>query len=285
MTPVSITHRATHEKGRSMSANNGAGIIADRFLAARRDATGLTDYPGTPPETLENAYVIQAAALAQVGERIAGWKVGRILPPLDARYGSDRLAGPIFVSTVAHTNADTNTTGLVFAEGFGAVEAEYLFRIGRAPSPGQHQFTLEEAAAHIDAVHIGIEIASSPFQGINKLGPPVTISDFGNNNGLLVGPAITDWQSGAYADQRVVTRIDGVEIGSGTAAAFANGAIGSVSFLLENLIARGITIEPGWWISTGAVTGVHPVRPGQDVETDFGPFGTLTCRIEAQLPR
>ncbi|MET0363623.1 MAG: fumarylacetoacetate hydrolase family protein [Sphingobium sp.] len=266
-----------------MSADNGAGMIADRFVAARRAATGLAEYPGTPPETLEDAYVIQAAALEQVSDRIAGWKVGRILPPLDERYGCDRLAGPIFASTVVQ--AGTDTAGLVFADGFGAVEAEFLFRIGQPPFTGQQQFTLEEAAAHIDAVHIGIEIASSPFQGINGLGPAVTVSDFGNNNGLLIGPAVTDWRDGAYADQTVVTRIDGVEIGSGIAAAFNDGAIGSVRFLLENLIARGITIEPGWWISTGAVTGVHPVRPGQTVETDFGPLGTLGCRIEAQPPR
>lgn len=266
-----------------MSASNGAGSIADHFLAARRTATGLTDYPGTPPKTLDEGYSIQAKAMAQVAEPIAGWKVGRILAPLDARYGCDRLAGPIFAPTVAWV--DGLATGFVFADGFGAVEAEFLFRIGKAPSPDQRQFTLEEAAAHIDAVHIGIEIASSPFQGINGLGPAVTISDFGNNNGLLIGPAVPDWRDGGYVDQAVVTRIDGVEIGAGTAAAFNHGAIGSVRFLLENLAQRGIAVEAGWWISTGAVTGVHPVRPGQQVETDFGPLGTLICRIETQPAR
>lgn len=266
-----------------MNASNGAGTIADRFLAARRAATGLTDYPGTPPETLDAGYDIQAQAMARVTEPVAGWKVGRILPPLDARYGCDRLAGPIFASTVAQV--DGLATGLVFAEGFGAVEAEFLFRIGKAPAPDQRQFTLEEAADHVDAVHIGIEIASSPFQGINGHGPAVTVSDFGNNNGLLIGPAVPDWHDGAYAQQRIVTRIDGVEIGAGTAAAFNHGAIGSVRFLLENLAQRGIAVEEGWWISTGAVTGVHPVIPGQQVETDFGPLGTLNCRIEAQPAR
>ena len=265
-----------------MNGSNGAGMIADRFLAARQAATGLTDYPGAQPATLDEAYVIQAAALAQVSDPIAGWKVGRILPPLSERFGCDRLAGPIFASTVAPAD---DGTGFVFADGFGAVEAEFLFRIGRAPDPAQTHFTLEEAADHIDAVHIGIEIASSPFQGINGFGPAVTVSDFGNNNGLLVGPVVADWRSGAYADQVVTTRIDGVEIGTGTAAAFAKGAIGSVSFLLENLAARGIAVEAGWWISTGAVTGVHKVHPGQDVETDFGPLGSLRCRIEAQKPR
>lgn len=258
-------------------------MTAGRFLEARRTATAMAHYPGPLPQTLADGYDIQAIALAGMTTPLAGWKVGRILPPLSEHYGCDRLAGPIFASTVSL--ADGDARGLVFPGGFGAVEAEFLFRIGTAPSPEQSAFTLEEAAAHIDVVHIGIEIASSPFQGINDLGPAVTISDFGNNNGLLVGPAIRDWQSGAYAVQPVTTRIDGVDIGTGTAAAFAHGALGSVRFLLENLAARGITVEPGWWISTGAVTGVHPVRPGQTVEADFGPYGTLRCTIEAQQPR
>lgn len=284
MTPVSITDRINEDgKDFAVSASSPAEATAERFLAARQSAQGLADYPGPIPATLDEAYVVQDAALARMTEAIAGWKVGRILGDLADRYGCDRLAGPIFASTVS--SADEQSQGLVFAEGFGAVEAEFLFRIGTMPAAGKTHFTLEEAADHIDAVHIGIEIASSPFAGINGHGPAVTVSDFGNNNGLLIGPAVPDWRSGAYADQLVTTRIDGEAVGSGTAAAFALGAIGSVQFLLENLIARGIAIKAGWWISTGAVSGVHPVTPGQKVDADFGPLGVLHCAIAAQEPR
>tara|TARA_R110000787_G_scaffold159823_1_gene273498 strand:+ start:609 stop:1463 length:855 start_codon:yes stop_codon:yes gene_type:complete len=284
MTPVSYTASPRQdEEDFCVSVSSMAQTIAAHFLATRKAATGFGDYPGTAPATLEEAYVIQDAALAQVPDAIAGWKVGRILPPLSEKYGCDRLAGPIFVPTVF--TATSQSKGLVFADGFGAVEAEYLFRIGTVPRSDKTNFTLKEAADHIDAVHIGIEIASSPFAGINEMGPAVTVSDFGNNNGLLIGPAIPNWRSGTYANQSVTTRIDGEEVGTGTAAAFSRGPIGSVSFLLENLIARGIAIQAGWWISTGAVTGVHSVHPGQQVETDFGPLGTLHCTIEAQSPR
>jgi 2-keto-4-pentenoate hydratase len=262
---------------------NDAARTAEHFLEARRTASGLTDYPGVVPATLADGYAIQAEALARTPDAICGWKVGRILPPLSDRYGCDRLAGPIFAPMVA--DADPGATGFMFADGFGAVESEFLFRLGAAPRPGQTQFSLEDAAALVDAVHIGIEIASSPFIGINSMGPAVTISDFGNNNGLLIGPEVLDWTSGAYAEQTVITRIDGDVAGEGRASAFTRGAIGSVAFLLENLIARGIAIEPGWWISTGAVSGVHAVRPGQAVEADFGPLGVLHCRIMAQEPR
>jgi 2-keto-4-pentenoate hydratase len=256
--------------------------VAARFVEARRKAEGLVDYPGTPPNTLAEAYAIQDAAIAAFAEPVAGWKVGRIHPPLSETLGANRLAGPAFTGMV-HP-ADMRGEGLIFADGFGAAEAEFLFRIGTPPRPDQTSFDLEEVAGLIDAVHIGIEIASSPLPTINSLGPAVTISDFGNNNGILIGAAVDEWADGAYADQEVVVRIDGEPIGSGRASAFPDGPLGSVRFLIENVVRRGFVLQAGWWISTGAITGVHQVRIGQSVEADFGPLGKVDCLIGAQRP-
>ncbi|AUW57062.1 2-keto-4-pentenoate hydratase [Sphingobium sp. SCG-1] len=253
---------------------------ASRFLEARRSAASLPDYPGSPPVSLDEAYVIQDAALSQSAETVGGWKVGRINPPLSNQYGADRLAGPIFASTISRV--EPGSTGRIFSKGFGAAEAEFLFRIGNAPDLGKTSFTLEEAAAHIDAVHIGIEIASSPFPGINELGPAVTVSDFGNNNGLIIGVPVNDWKSEAFADVDVHVKINGVVVGTGRASGFTDGAVGSVRFLLEHLARRGIAIKAGDWISTGAVSGVHPVKEGDRVEANFGSLGMMECTIVAQ---
>ena len=263
-----------------MKAQEQAESIARHLVGARRQAAALSEYPGAMPTSLDEAYAIQAAAISLIDQPIAGWKVGRIHPPLSTQYGSDRLSGPIFRVSVGKTGSN----GVIFADGFGAAEAEFLLRIGSAPAAGKGPLTLDEAAALIDVVHIGIEIASSPFVGINVNGPAVTISDFGNNNGLIVGPAIADWRDAGLDDLEISTRIDGETIGTGRASAFPDGIIGSVRFVIENLIGRGFAIEPGWWISSGAVTGVHEVGVGQHVEADFGALGIVACTIEAQRP-
>jgi len=67
--------------------------IALAFVTARREGRGLPDYPGTVPVTLDQAYAIQDRAIALATDTIVGWKVGRINPPLDAKLGSNRLAG------------------------------------------------------------------------------------------------------------------------------------------------------------------------------------------------
>jgi 2-keto-4-pentenoate hydratase len=261
-----------------------AQAIAEAFVAARQQGCGFNTYPGAVPTDLEQAYAIQDAALALSGSTPVGWKVGRINAPWLEQLGVNRLAGPIFASHVQNIRSDVPVTGQIFRNGFGAAEAEFLFRIGRTPPPGKSEFSLSEAADLIDAVFIGIEIASSPFPGINALGPLVTISDFGNNNGLIIGAEIADWKGSGLDNWTVEAQIDGQSVGQGQASTFTDGPIGSVQFLLQNLIARGIAITPGLLISTGAVSGVHEISGGQHFDARFGDFGRITCDIGYATP-
>lgn len=287
MTPVS----ASHTRSQKARVGVGAGVIepaaiAERFLAARRAATGLDAYPGPFPTTLDDAYAIQDRAIGAWGQRVIGWKVGRVPPPYAERFGTDRLAGPIFAQTQTQTTAPegTVTDMPAFDRGFVAGEAEFLLNIRTAPPTGQIDFTLEEAAALIGAVHVGVEIASSPLASINALGPIAVVSDFGNNNGLLVGAEIPDWRASSFEHWPVRLLIDGETVGEGKAASFPDGAIGSARFLFELMARRGIRLEAGQWISSGAVGGVHAARIGQIVEARFGDAASLRCRLVPQQP-
>jgi 2-keto-4-pentenoate hydratase len=265
-----------------LSATIESGRIAGRFLDARRAASGLDTYPGDFPTTLDEAYAIQDEAIARWARPVIGWKVGRVHSPLSERFGADRLAGPIFARTEAASGAAVEMP--VFAQGFAAGESEFLLRIGRAPPPGQTEFSLDQAADLIAAVHAGIEVASSPLGAINELGPIAVISDFGNNNGLVIGPELEDWRQSGFEQWPVTTWIDGVEVGNGRAAAFPDGAIGAARFLFELMARRGIALRAGQWISSGAVTGVHRARPGQRVEARFRDGLSVACRLIAAEP-
>ncbi|MBX3560880.1 MAG: 2-keto-4-pentenoate hydratase [Sphingomonas sp.] len=260
---------------------NDVSSIAGRFRDARRAASGLDAYPGALPDTLDDAYAIQDEAIRGWSRPVVGWKVGRVPVPLVDRFGTDRLAGPIFAAMPA---AREPVDMPVFAKGFAAGEAEFLLRIGAVPEPRKARFTLDEAADLIDAAHVGIEIASSPLGAINDLGPTAVVSDFGNNNGLVIGPEIANWRASGFEQWDVATLIDGTQVGAGRAASFPDGAIGAARFLFELMARRGIALAPGQWISSGAVTGVHDARPGQLVECRFGDRLDIACRLVEARP-
>ncbi|MXP10298.1 2-keto-4-pentenoate hydratase [Pseudoblastomonas halimionae] len=251
--------------------------IAQAFVDARRKRSGLREYPGERPQTLADAYAIQDAALAIWKRAIGGWKVGRINPPDSDRLGAERLAGPVFADTIVRADGEPADFA-IFSDGFAAAEAEFMLRL--APRDGALPTTPTEAMEWVDEVRIGLEIASSPYPDINTDGPCVTISDHGNNAGLQLGPTVdkTHWSS--LDDVEVSLSIDGRTAGRATTATMLDGPFGSVCFLLANLQQRGIATQAGWWISSGAITGVHKVESGNDVIAHFGDLGSVSAQID-----
>lgn len=247
--------------------------IAHSFVTARTAARPLTDYPGPMPATLDDAYRIQARARALTDAPALGWKLGRIGSPLDAQLGVTRLIGPTY-----RVVDGANPVMPVIAGGFAAAEAEFLFRIGSLPGLGV------DALDHIDAVHVGLEIAGSPFPGINDHGPYVTTSDFGNNVGLVVGPAVADWRDGAFAEWEVACAIDGETIATGRARDVLDGPFQAVRFFFAEAARLGLPLAPGQWISAGAITGVHRVSPTTQVLARFGPALSVDCLITVAGP-
>lgn len=261
-----------------------AQSVATAFVSARRAARALADYPGIAPQDLRSAYRIQDAAIHLDGRMVAGWKVGRINPPLDSELGANRLSGPVFADDVVTAATGEIPEMPVFAGGFAAAEAELLLHI----APGWTGVVPVDDAgtrAIIDEVRLGIEIASSPYARINADGPLVTVSDFGNNHGVVMGPPLAGWREHDLCAIIVRTEIDGDIVGEATAATMLDGPYGAVRFLLDNLTARGFDVSQGLWVSTGAITGVHPVTPGQKVTAVFGDHGALSCTISLAHPR
>lgn len=257
-----------------MTASPDTRLVAQAFLRARGAAQPLGLYPGKKPATLSAAYAIQDAALALDGRAVGGWKVGRIPADLVERYGDNRLAGPVFADEICDGAGEPDMP--VYARGFAAAEAEVLLRFGEV---GMRDYDIDTVRGCIAEVRAGIEIASSPFTGINQHGPAVTISDYGNNKGLVLGPVIPDWQRVDLVAMPVEMFIDGARVGSATMETMLDGPFGSALFLIRTLRARGIAIAPGTWVSAGAITGVHEIAPGQRAEACFGGNIRVACSI------
>jgi len=267
---------------RGGQVSSTARDIAGSFVAARQDATALPGFPGEPPANLETSYRVQDEAIALWPDEIAGWKIGRVQPHQVAALGADRLAGPIFKHFVWTADGDVNFP--VYENGFAAVEAEYVFRISKDAAPNKTDWTRDDAASLISAMHIGVELAGSPLATINDLGATVVVADFGNNHGLILGPEVPNWRAKLEAGVTAETFIDGASVGKGGASAAADGPLDALAFLLNHLAKRGKPLKAGQLVSTGAVTGVHDIRIGQRSRVSFNGSGDIFCSAVKAAP-
>lgn len=276
---VRVTRRPTRrEKSGKIDLTPNQKNISGAFIGARMNAAGLPSYPGELPGSMREAYAVQDASISAWPDQVAGWKIGLVPPAFRDAVGAERLVGPIFSSLIRpHKNGQCHDMP-VFADGFAAVEAEFIFILGKSVPVGT-EITSELTRDVAGALHVGVEIASSPFPGINDLGPICVVTDFGNNFGLIVGPEIVNWQERSWVDLPARVDINGETVGETTAAALPGGPIGALEFILRLMQERGIALQAGDHISTGAVTGVHQAQVGDSSQVSFGSWGAVDLRL------
>lgn len=265
-------------------ATEEQSLISERLVAARANANALSDFPGLLPETLRDAYTIQSTSIQRWPDEIGGWKVGLIQDVFRESLGAERLAGPIFRSSIFNIEPNTKKSMPIFDGGFAAVEAELVLQLAATIEPTRRDYSDEELVDLVAAMYVGAEIASSPMAMVNKLGPCSIASDFGNNAGLLVGPNVPNWSSLDLDSMTATVSVDDVPVGTATARALPGGPLHVLRYLVGVSADRGITLAKGTLISTGALTGIHDVTVGSKARVDFGSYGAFDVVFEPIRP-
>jgi 2-keto-4-pentenoate hydratase len=246
-----------------MSTPAAEDVIAAELVAARREGRSLTRFPGAIPASMAEAYQIQERAMSQWQDSLVGWKIGYI--PADRRSAGDpdRLVCPIWRQQYHLSEEHVSAVEVgIFATGFAAVEAELVIRLRQDPPAHERgSWTAAEAAALEQHLLVGVEVASSPIPDINSLGPTVIAADFGNNNGLVLGSILADRPSDGPI--RIACYVDGHLMGEGSVENLPGGIHHGLATALNILASRGQPVRAGMVFATGAITGIHPIGPGQ----------------------
>lgn len=271
-------------QGAPISAAFDPQEVARRFVCARLSALALSEFPGPLPKDLDGGYACQDRAIALWPDRIVGWKVGRIPDELQQSLGASRVAGPVFSRTLIRAAGAEATPLPVIAGGFAAVEAEYIYRIGRDAPAAKTEWTPAEALEFADAELVGVEFAGSPLATINVLGPRAVASDFGNNAALVLGPEIAGWRGRSDGGPSCEVFIDDVPVGRGSPAAIPGGPPASLAFLLGLAAERGYPLRKGQYVTTGAASGIHDIEAGQTARITFGELGEIRCVAVSARP-
>ena len=177
------------------------------LLAAQRDHEQLRELPRScRPDTLAEAYAIQARFVAGLGGAPVGYKVAASNPAIQKRFNiTAPLSGRLIEGRVFTSPATIDPSAL-FRIG---IETEYAFRMGRDLPPAGAPYGRERVAEAVAALVPAIEVVDWRFANATAIGALLMVTDNAFGAYWVAGAAIADWRDLEIVHAEVVTRIGG----------------------------------------------------------------------------
>ncbi len=258
---------------------DAAARAARTLLDARRGAYKI---PGLPaecrPRDLDDAYQIQGALLALMGEASAGWFLACTAPAMQKAHG---LPGPYFGRMLASAVFDSPAKVAIGSSPKGwSVEIELVFRMGRDLPPRAAPYGADEVASAVSAMIPGLELVDGRYEDMLAVDGPSLVADNGTDGVLVRGAPMADWQPIHRANIATRLLIDGEMASPGSAASVMGAPLNALVWLANELSRRGHPLKAGETVNTGNCLARYTfARAGQTVVADCGPLGAATAKL------
>ncbi len=240
----------------------------------------LVDYaPSELPTTEAEAYEIQWRAIRHSGRRILGWKIGATNPPVQVKMGTKGpICGPLQEGFVFPSPWSSK----LFETNYCHIETEIVLHLGKDIPKRAQPYTADDVVDAIDAVHPGFELVGSRVVGgVPKSQAMTLIPDFAGQMAFTYGPAVTDWRNIDLAAESARISVNGECRGEGTGVLALGHPLNVLAWLANTLSEiDGASLERGHFVSTGTLTGLVPIRPGDVCVGDFEHLGQVKFTFE-----
>jgi 2-keto-4-pentenoate hydratase len=247
------------------------------LIAARGDHRRLEAFPPScRPENFEDGHAVQEAFVKVWGVPVAGYKIGCTSEASQRLLGSPGpFPGRVFAPVLLRSPAEVAAKALHKL----GVEPEFAFTLARDLPARPAQYSRDEVADAVAALHGAIEIVDSRWVDWLKAGIASIVADNGANGALVLGPALADWRKIDLPKARAVLRFGDKVIAEGTGAAVLGNPLDALTWLANHLSARGYGLKTGDAVTTGTVASVYFAEPGVPVTADFGAIGKVELRF------
>jgi 2-keto-4-pentenoate hydratase len=251
--------------------------LADLLAAARREGRQIAQFSAAlVPATTEDAYRVNSAVEGRLGWEPLGWKIAATTEAVRRRLGTD---GPIYGRTFRRFRHDSPAR-LRHGELLDPlVECEFFVTLGRSLPARDRPWSEIEVKDSVSVVHAGIEVAECRFPARALPPLPAILADGSASGRYVFGGAIENWQAG-LATMEVRLEVDGRELRRGTGADVMGDPLRPLHWLAEQRRRFGDDLRAGETVSTGSMTGMLPIRAGQQVVARFGSLAQVEILFE-----
>jgi len=241
---------------------------ATALVAARKGAAIASLSGDAIPQSEPDAYQVQDAVIAKLGEKVGGWKIG--FSPLGGYFSA-----PIFASAVHPSPASLPARGFKII----GIECEIGFRFDK-PLPVRAQPYTREEVLEAASLHPTIEVVDSRYQDFRSLGRLLVLADNFSNGALVYGAAVpaSTWHGLDLAHPPIEVTADGKPFADCTGLR-AGTPVELCVAAVNHANGRG-GVAAGTVITTGTHTGLVFTEPGTRIDADFGRVG----RVEVAFP-
>jgi len=227
--------------------------------------------------SLDDAYAIQLIQVRQriaAGATVVGFKVGLTSEAMRRQLGVHEPDFGHLLSDMAHTG-----DAPVPAAGYLQPRAEPEVALVLGKPLRNKGLTADDVATAVAYALPAIEVIDSRIADW-RIGLLDTVADNASSGGFVLGRVPVPLDGFDPAEVRCVFEHNGETVGTGAGAAVLGSPLNAAAWLANELIGRGVVMEPGQVILTGSVTAAVPVCPGDTVTATFDHLGEVTARFE-----
>ncbi len=258
--------------------------LADLLAAARRDARQIAALPPdlALPRTIDEGHAVNQLVAARLGWEPLGWKIAGTTAAMREKL---RVAAPIYGRTFRRFACRSPAR---FRHGDlldPLVECEFFVTLAADLPARDTPWTMAEVTEAVGAVHAGIEVAECRFPMAALPALPAILADGSASGRYVFGDPIAAWRAAGLAGMAVRLEVDGAPRRHGTGADVMGDPLAPLLWLAEERRRRwGDGLRAGETVSTGATTGMFPVRAGQQVRAVFGDRAEVSIAFDAGDP-
>ncbi|MEM1198897.1 MAG: fumarylacetoacetate hydrolase family protein [Pseudomonadota bacterium] len=253
-----------------------AQTIAAAIVETRKALGKMEAYPGPAPEDLSQALAIQDEVVRQFGEPVAGWKIGCTSKTAQETLGTDGpFFGPLIGSRFYASRARVETA----PTSLRVVEPEIALRLGRDIAPRSEPYSVDEVMAAVETVHPSLEVIDRRLPGGFADGVLWHVTDCGLSDALVLGAGTSGIAADALPGIAVEARVNGEVVSTGHGRNALDGPQLALQWIANTFSSLGRTLEAGQVVSTGLLTSIFTLNPGDEIEAEYEKLGTVSAKV------
>lgn len=267
-----MTEKMSISAERQTALKTVAGRLADVWASA-----GIIEgfAKAEIPRDRKEAYFAQDHMAAQIGQPCTGWKIGATTAKMREIGGhEDIIPGRLFPSTTFFTNAHTLDIGDCPNV---RVETEFGFQLLQDLPLRDTPWAAEEITPHL-RLHPSLEIIGNRYQPPTADNPVLSLMSIADNGGCVAGvfgDPVENWQHIDFLNHPVSFTVDDHPASENFFGEARCEPAKAIADLANLLASRGLSLQKGDMLLTGASTIPQPVEKGSSLVADFGELGRI----------